>query len=164
MPIDCPLVGKMLRRITDLCQAFTVHQAITYLVHVLLCYAAHALALVFFVRFLPLAVTDQLTRFGPVFFRASAFVILFATFAGRHAGYGRDFFSLPDLPHFLPVLTSRQSSLNHFVSDISLASYRCTCHPLFCTRERYKPMHMLTEKLRTYALPLLSFVHTTLGL
>lgn len=152
MPIDCPLVGKMLRCITDLCQALAIHKSITYLVHVLLCYAAHALALVFFLRFLPLAVTDQLTRFGPVFFRASAFVILFATFAGRHAGYGRDFFSLPDLPHFLPVLTSRQSSLNHFVSDISLASYRCIYHPLSCTRERCSCLRTLTGKLRTYAL------------
>jgi len=67
----------------------------------------------FHVLFLPDAVTDHLTFLGPVFFAASALLILLATFAGLQAGYGL-FLSLPpERPHFLPVFTSRQSSLNH---------------------------------------------------
>jgi hypothetical protein len=37
-------------------------------------------------RFRPDAVTDHLTRLGPVFLRASDFEILDATFFGLHAG------------------------------------------------------------------------------
>ena len=47
---------------------------------------------------------------------------------GLHAGYGRLLFSLPDRPHFLPVLTSRQSSLNHLVKPLFLGlaiTYLC---------------------------------------
>jgi len=69
--------------------------------------------LLFHVLFLPDAVTDHLTFFGPVFFLASALLILLATFAGLHAGYGLPLSFLPERPHFLPVFTSRQSSLNH---------------------------------------------------
>jgi len=64
-------------------------------------------------RFLPEAVTDHLTFLGPVFFLASDLLILLATAFGLHAGYGLPLSFLPERPHFLPVFTSRQSSLNH---------------------------------------------------
>jgi len=67
-------------------------------------------------RLRPEAVTDHFTLADPVFLRASDFDILPATAAGLQAGYGLFFFSLPDRPHFFPVLTSRQSSLNHLVN------------------------------------------------
>ena len=78
-------------------------------------------------RFRPVGDTDHLIEVGfppgfPAFLflrTAEAFCpldILSATAFGRHAGYF--LFDLPaDLrPHFFPVATSRQSSLNHFVS------------------------------------------------
>ena len=83
-------------------------------------------------QILPDAVTDQFTLPGPVFFAASFLLMRPATLAGLQAGYGRLPFSLPERLHFLPVFTSRQSSLNHFVrppcclpiSKYRLVSYR----------------------------------------
>jgi hypothetical protein len=66
---------------------------------------------------LPLAVVDHFTRFGPVFFFASDFVIFDATFFGRQAGYGLLDLPLADFrPQALPVLTSVHSSPNHLPS------------------------------------------------
>ncbi len=56
---------------------------------------------------------DQDTLFGPVFLAASFLEILPATDFGRQAGYGRLLPFALLRPHFLPVLTSRQSSANH---------------------------------------------------
>ena len=70
---------------------------------------------------LPEAVTACLILAGPVLRRAeeafSAFVILAATALGRQEGYGRlDLPFFADLrPQGLPVFTSTQSSLNHFL-------------------------------------------------
>jgi len=90
--------------------------------------SCHAFLRVVFL-FLPEAVTDHLTVLGPVFFLASCLLILPATAFGLQAGYGRDFFSLPDRPHFLPVFTSRQSSLNHLVKPpLGLAIMRIHHH------------------------------------
>ena len=85
-------------------------------------------------RFRPVGDTDHLIEVGfppgfPAFLflrTAEAFCpldILSATAFGRHAGYF--LFDLPaDLrPHFFPVATSRQSSLNHFLSQPLYAIY-----------------------------------------
>ena len=56
---------------------------------------------------------DQDTFFGPVFLAASLLEILPDTDFGRQAGYGRLLPFALLRPHFLPVLTSRQSSANH---------------------------------------------------
>jgi hypothetical protein len=84
-------------------------------------------------RFLPEAVTDHLTLAGPVFLAASFLVMRLATLAGLQAGYGRFFFSEPERPHFLPVFTSRQSSLNHFVSPPLGLAITYMFHHAFCT-------------------------------
>jgi hypothetical protein len=52
---------------------------------------------------------------------------------------------LPDRPHFLPVLTSRQSSLNHFVNPPSDLLIMRIHHHAFYMYEQAKHLHTLMD-------------------
>lgn len=96
-----------------------------------------------FFLFFPDAVVDQDTLFGPFFLAASFLEILPATDFGRQAGYGR-LLPLAFLrPHFLPVLTSRQSSANHlpkppFLAMLATGTFWVTLTVSQCTPKSFQ--------------------------